>query len=128
MTSPGPNYCKFQYNLRRIKALHRETVFTILSIFFNTESDTVNNSNQWRSPLVSFTSCICSSIEPGNFFFRKLREDILNSTEYINVINLQYFLYFVGRLVHQIFPLTPNLIAEVENPKRTHRNIKYEFE
>jgi len=39
VTSSGPISNNFNYNLRRIKVLHRETVFTTLSYSFYAESD-----------------------------------------------------------------------------------------
>jgi len=42
-------FLNYEIHFTAIEALHRETVFTIL-IIFHTESDSINNSYQWKSP------------------------------------------------------------------------------
>jgi len=44
------SFCNFEHCLGRIKTSHIKTVFTIITKFFS-ESDSLNNSYQWLSPL-----------------------------------------------------------------------------
>jgi len=74
VASPVPNFRTFQYDLRRIEALHRDTVFLTYSSFY-AESDSANNVYQSRSPFksasVEMTDELASAWKVPEFRSRK---------------------------------------------------------